>query len=239
MMGGARHALAFLTRVPIDNDNPRGMSSILAWFWLPGSVYGLIWMGARLAVPTIPANIGALVAVAGEVLLSGGLHWDGWADVFDAWGAPPDRRQAARQDARLGAMGVLVLGLGLWAVLALWQDTVARGPVLWAVLPPLLARSAMAVGLVVQPVDPDSQLANWLRSRVNPRGAWWSVAVSVASAMALTGLSGVYLILVIAVVLILFWAATRRLFGGINGDVLGASAILTEILWMAGQLGGW
>ena len=98
------HALQFLTRLPappIGVFDPADLSRSALWFPVVGAIVGAVvaaalWTGA-LASPWI----GALLALAAWVWVTGGLHLDGLSDVADAVGAAhrsPGRfpRRAAR-----------------------------------------------------------------------------------------------------------------------------------------------
>src|SRR3546814_9783083 len=67
-----------------------------------------------LALPPFAA---AIIALAFAILVTGGLHEDGLADVADGFGGGHDkaRKLAIMRDSRIGTYGVLALALVLAA----------------------------------------------------------------------------------------------------------------------------
>jgi len=114
-------AFAFLTRLPVwrgplrDEDLGRSVS----FFPLVGLVLGLGVTGLAAAVQGhLPPGLIAILLAALLAGLTGGLHLDGVADVFDALGG--GRRDRARmleimRDSRIGAHGAAALILVLLA----------------------------------------------------------------------------------------------------------------------------
>lgn len=211
---------------------------MLAWFWLPGIIYGAIWVFARVLAFRIDPVLAAMVAVGVEAGVSGGLHWDGWADVFDGFGAGPERRRAARQDARLGAIGGLFLVLAVFLMIRLWADVLPHLSLWAAMVPPLLARAVLAAGVAWQPMDSSSRLGRWMQQETFSPGAGVSVVVALAVTGVLQRTAGLEELAGVLLAVGGFWVWSRGQYGGINGDVLGASAILTEIAALI-SLGIW
>ena len=120
-------ALQFLTRLrlPVDVDfSPQAMRDSPRWYAAVGIGVGVVtgvvyWGAAALFTPVL----GALAALATGVILTGGLHEDGFADACDGLGGdrPRERVLEIMRDSRIGTYGVLGLGLmlaGKVAVLA-------------------------------------------------------------------------------------------------------------------------
>lgn len=226
-MRSMRSAIAFLTRIPTGFNGPLQRGTV-AWFWIPGLLAGLVWyLSFQLFGPTA---LGAVCAIGGEAVLTGGLHWDGWVDTFDGWMAPKDRRTVARRDSRIGTGGALFLGLALLAFWTLWTNSGSLSPMI-LILPPLWARASMAWGVSWRYVDPSSGSLNALVEATDGGTASWvTLIMSLLIAVLAIGFEGVNVFggTLLVVGLFMLWA--RKLFGGMNGDVLGASAILTEIV---------
>lgn len=225
-MKNLRAAIGFLTRIPMREAEPqRGM---LAWFWLPGLMAGIVWYLAFQALG--PTGLGAAAALAGEAVLTGGLHWDGLVDTFDGWMAPPAKRVQARRDARIGTGGALFLGLVLLAFWTLWSNAGGLSPVM-LILPPVWARASLAWGVSWRGLDPSSRSLNGI-VQVTEGGLWAWIPLMAALLFGILamGFEGVNVfggtLLVVGVFLL--WG--RRLYGGMNGDVIGASAIVTELV---------
>lgn len=229
-MGGLRYAVAFLTRIPwAAKGSPKTM---LGWFWVPGMLYGFLWVGLADLAPVWSLSVSAVLALAGETLLSGGLHWDGWVDVFDGWGASSERVQEARKDHRMGALGGIFLVLGVAAMGVFWRRAVlvaGSWPLLFG---PWLARSAMALATAYGPMDQESRLARWIQEQTQPGWAWLSVAIPVAFLLWIWPGRGGDALAVLAVADGAFLYGWIRRFQGLNGDVIGALAIFTEIVWL-------
>ncbi|MDR2908743.1 MAG: adenosylcobinamide-GDP ribazoletransferase [Oscillospiraceae bacterium] len=102
-----------------------GMRYTLCFF--PGVgvfIFGAQWLWSSAASGAFvsPVLFGAVAALL-PVLLTGGIHMDGFIDAMDAIGshAPPSRRLEILADPRVGAFGVMgcggyfILSAGLWA----------------------------------------------------------------------------------------------------------------------------
>ena len=145
---GALLAFRFLTRLPGKGDlRDADLGRSCAWFPVPGAVMGgLVLVGARLAGTHVPPALGAVLVVAALAWMTGGLHLDGVADVFDGLGGGHgDRERILRimRDSRIGALGATALALVLAAKAAAIAELLGRGA-LWPLLvAPVVARFAV------------------------------------------------------------------------------------------------
>lgn len=107
--------MQFLTRIPITKANmpaePTDFKGALCFFTLIGLIIGgfewlLFGIGAQ-----IDPLLGSLFATIGGMWITGGIHLDGLADVFDGFGAnrDADKTLEIMKDSRVGSFGVLAL----------------------------------------------------------------------------------------------------------------------------------
>src|SRR5947208_15930307 len=114
MMGRFLAAVQFLTIVPAAGGGPACAGAI--FFPLVGALIGLAAGGVRiLAGKIFPAPIAGLLALGMLIAITGALHEDGLADVFDAFraGRSPERIQAILKDSRIGVYGAVALVMTL------------------------------------------------------------------------------------------------------------------------------
>ncbi|MCL4496192.1 MAG: adenosylcobinamide-GDP ribazoletransferase [Firmicutes bacterium] len=239
---GLFDALAILTRIPVpqSGETRPQKSWALAWFPVVGALFGALWMIWLQDVPTLSVTLRAIGALATEVLLTGGLHWDGWADVFDGWAAPAQKRDEARRDSHIGTVGVLWLILGVVGFVGLWKGVAfVYGDAVIVFMAPVIARTAIAAGLAFMPVSDSSRLAGWFKETANPRSAFIAVVITAVIAEALWGWRGLAGLALIAGLVGMFMGYWSHFFRGVNGDVLGATVIFTELASMTIGLWLW
>lgn len=172
----------------------------------------------------------AVLAVAGLVAGSRALHVDGLADVADGLTASYDRERslAVMKSGTAGPAGVaavvLVLGVQSAALAALLRQE--QGWLVAGVLV-CLSRCALAVACTrgVPGARPDGLGATYVGS-VAPlaTGASWLAAAAVAFVVA--GPAGALSVLVAAGAVVLLLRRAVHRFGGVTGDVFGASVEL-------------
>lgn len=214
-----RAALQFLTVLPV-----RASSSSFGavWFPLVGCLLGIV-ASAALQLPQ-----GALLALLAVVVLTGGLHEDGVADVCDAVRAYRSREKMMEilHDSHIGAHGVLGL---LFSVLLRWQALDHLTGDVWIRLPAALGISrGMIVLLAAFTPVAGSDLGVNFQASVTKMAAWAVGVQSIVLSLAVGWRATVYL-LPLQVVLLF---ATRRWFiqrlGGLTGDCLGFYCQISE-----------
>jgi adenosylcobinamide-GDP ribazoletransferase len=230
-------AFRFLTRLP-GKGELRGadLGRSCAWFPLPGAALGLVVAGAaHLVGPRLPALLVAVLAVAALAWMTGGLHLDGVADVFDGLGGGHgDRERILRimRDSRIGAHGAAALVLLLAAKTAAVAELVARGALWPLVVAPAVARFTVVPLVVLLPYAREEGLGKPFRGTAGGReiAVAGLLAAAVVAPFAPGSLAPTAVALAAAGGLAL--AVSRRL-GGLTGDVYGACIELAEVALLA------
>jgi adenosylcobinamide-GDP ribazoletransferase len=230
-------AFQFLTRFPVPGPALRGsdLGRSTAWFPVPGAVMGLAVAGGCLAVEGhLPPALAAVLAVAALAWMSGGLHLDGVADVFDGLsGGHGDREKILRimRDSRIGAHGATALALVLAAKVAALAALLARGEVWPLVAAPALARFSAVPLVAFVPYARAEGLGKAFQGTTGGREV--AVAAVLASAavapFAPAALGPAAAALLAAATLA---AALRRRLGGLTGDGYGAAIEVVEVAFL-------
>ena len=172
------------------------------------------------------------LAVATQVVLTGGLHEDGLADSADGlWGAwTRERRLEIMRDSRIGSYGVLalILSVGLRAAAC---AALAVGPIglVALIASGAASRGAMAgVMCVMPPARTDGLSAR--AGRPGPATAFLSLAIGLSFCLLMLPIGAGLAAFVACVIGAAAVAASARTkIGGQTGDILGASQQLAEI----------
>ncbi len=233
-MRGLILAVQFLTRLPtpvLKDFRPEQLAGAIVWFpmvglLLGGLVAGAAWLGGR-----VDPWLGALLALAVWVAVTGALHLDGLADLADALGAahrhadPEARREkllAVLADPHLGVFGAVALFLQLLAKLVLLMLAVKAGAHLALILVPAWARWGVLVWSRLPSIKPG----------LGERFAWRVQAAPILVWALALGLASLEMpALWAAAVWVWAWRTyLRRRLGGMTGDALGAGVEWTETL---------
>ncbi len=216
----------------------------LCFFPLIGVVIGgllLIWQHF-----CVWAHIGVLVYAAGcvliPILVTGGIHMDGYLDVCDAKSSFGDREKLFEimKDSHIGAFAAIHLVLYLLLQFALfsgvdsWQKMVVVGCGF------VQSRAISALAAVTfQNAKGEGTLQNFTKSahrRTTIIAEFVLLAFAAAGMVIAGGLTGVVAFAAgVAVLAYYRWFSYRR-FGGITGDLAGYFLQLCEIFILAGAV---
>ncbi len=218
----------FKTRLePVPDMTEVGKS---AWtFPLAGAVIGVLLVVAHSVMAAhLPVVISAILVVGLWVVLTGGLHLDGWTDCWDALAASvsPERRFEILKDSRLGAFSALALIL----LLALKTAAVAQPnlPLMMLFLSPVISRSMMvAVGYGSRHRG-EGMAALFLASMDN-QALRWACIIGFVPAL-LAGWRGILAVVAAYLTALWFRKFAEKRLGAVNGDVLGAICELSEMV---------
>lgn len=221
-------AVQFLTLLPIARSAATAGQGAL-FFPLIGALLGAA-SGAVLQIARIAwgQSIAALIVILFLIVITGGLHEDGLADVADAFRAGRTREKIMLilKDSRIGSYGALAL---IVSVLIRWQALVnSKANVVLGMAAALaLSRTSLVITAAISPPAGDGlglafarSLSRTLAIVVSVEGIVIGLACGwqLGAAMALASL---------AVILLARTYFVRRL-GGVNGDCLGATCQAVE-----------
>ncbi len=201
-----------------------------AWaFPVVGALMGVILLVVHLLVGDhFPGAVRALLVVIVWVVLTGGLHLDGWTDCWDSLAAPVsrERRGEILKDSRLGSFGAL----GLMLLLGLKITTIAGPdfPVAALFVAPVVGRAMMVTASYGSRHGEDGMAALFL-SGMDQRsvGRAWILMIIVGLSAGLIGLVSIGLAYLGALA---FRRFAESGLGAVNGDVIGAMCELSETL---------
>lgn len=232
-------AFASYTRIPMPqvdwSEENRRWS--MCFFPLIGVVVGgLIWLWLALCDGLhIGPFLRGAIGTALPLLVTGGIHMDGFMDVTDAMSSwqTKEKRLEILKDSHVGAFAVIACGAYLLLMAGLLSEcTAAQGLGLTAAF--VLSRSMSAYAMVALPqAKKQGMLVDNARNADHHRvrlASWgWFAAAAVA---AVCGLGWYGLALPAGALACLGWYAHRakKYFGGISGDQAGWYVQVTELV---------
>jgi adenosylcobinamide-GDP ribazoletransferase len=234
-------AWQFLTAIPLSRSThdakPEELAASMSWYPLVGCLLGaLLVMADLLLAHVFSTQVMSVLLMLLLIGITRGLHQDGLADMVDglAGGRTAQVRLAIMRDGRVGAIGAtgLFLALGLrYAGL----NALPVGEHLALLLGmPVVGRWAMVVGAFhVTYARSEGGLAQPFLAHLS----WQHLCVATVTAgLVLTLLLGTWpalcCLLIGAALVRLSTAWFHRMFGGVTGDLLGATNEVAEILFI-------
>ena len=233
-------AFAMYSRLPMPRLAWTEENLSLAFCFFPGVGAAVGLLLALWAALAQWLGLGAAVTAAGclavPLLVTGGIHLDGFCDTADALASHQSRERKLEilKDSHVGAFALMACAVCLIAQFALWQEAELSGRALWVLaLVPVYSRAWSGLGVVTMPnargqgmlaTFSDAADGTWVRAVL--------AAVLSASAAGMVWLSPAAGGAAAAAGVLVFcyyrWKA-RREFGGITGDLAGWFLQLCEL----------
>ena len=227
-------ALQFLTILPVRITSEiakEDFGKSLRYFPLVGMLLGLALSGAALLSYVLPIPVVTVLIVILSLLLTGGLHLDGFADTCDGFYGRRSREKILEimRDSRVGVMGVA----GVFCLLSLKGVLIASlpqnglGKVL--ILMTLFARWSQVLVCCTSPYARAEGKARYFVEYAGVKellaGGFFTVAVF----LLLMRLWGLVLFVLSLLPVVLFLGYVRHKLGGVTGDVIGAASEIAEV----------
>ena len=229
--------LAFLTRLPVRGPSPAGEDLVRSGWTFPviGAFIGafgafVYWLALAFGLPPF---VGATLAVAATVLLTGALHEDGLADTADGFGADASRERTLdiMRDSQIGTYGAIAIALSL-LLRAGAIGGIADAALVAAALIAAHA-GARAAMLVFMRIVPGARSDGLSADAGTPPQNSALIAAGIAAILLLLclgfGATLAALLLLAGAGLAAAWLSVKEI-GGQTGDVLGAFEQVSEIL---------
>lgn len=224
-------AVRFLTILPVPGRNGKGdLARATFFFPLVGLLVGVVSIGiTRLLSLDSFGRLESLAFVTLPILLTGGLHVDGFSDFCDGFfgGKGKDEVLRIMRDSRIGVWGALGILLAVF-----WK---------WELLASLARRKEVFV-LALTASRWSQVVLSYFLSYANSEGG---LGQSVAKKVGLSELIGASALLALLVFFLKGWALLCwfallpflaglgfffwKRVGGITGDLLGAASEATEL----------
>ncbi len=228
------------SRMPDDGTVPQ----VAGWFPAVGLAigaagYALVHVGEVLPLVSHPQPmLVAALVIALWAVLTRMLHFDALADVSDGYWGSSDRarRLEIMSDSQVGAFGATAIALAIVVEFAALGSILGSPHELPLLLVPAIARFSATAGCWLGTPAREGGLGRSVMARPTVLGALPALVVLVGVMAAWWvgfGPEGtVFGVLGIVVALGVPHVLARR-FGGVTGDVLGASVVLTEVMLFA------
>jgi len=232
-------AFSMFSSVPMPNVewNKDNMRYSLCAFPLIGALIGLICWAAAFIFHTagLPSLLLAAVLTAIPVLITGGIHIDGFADTSDALAshAPMEKKHEILKDPHVGSFAVIKICLYYMLTFAFWACLIEYRPVP-VLLCFILSRSLSGLAVTLFPLAKNTGLAHAFAAAADKKRA--SVILFTASAaisvlLCICGIEGVGMAAAAWIVFAYYKLMSKKQFGGLTGDLAGWFLCLAE-LWM-------
>ena len=233
-------ALSFLTRIPIhiDDYSDDKLNKASGYFPLVGVFIGcLLGLCVYLLQLVLPISVSVVLVIIIGLLLTGGFHEDGLADVADGFGGAFDthRKLEIMKDSRLGTYGTLAL-ISLFAIK--YQTLVATSHIVMA----LIAAHGISRAFATSIIGTCPYVTEDTTSKVKPiakhlpssaQNRLWLTFCVLCAVLFLYGMSLLQLIALIVTcfaVRSVLIAWFKKHINGYTGDCLGAAQQIFEVL---------
>ncbi len=227
-------ALQFLTILPIKirlEIKAKDFGKSLVYFPVAGILIGSLLALILLVFNFLPHLVTAALVLVGSIIITGGIHLDGFADTCDGFygSKPKEKILEIMRDSRIGVMGVIgIVGLLLlkfslivsipqnilWKALIL-MAVFARWCQVWACYTSKYARKEGKAEYFIEYAGKKEFLAGGL--------------FTIVLFLLLMKTKGIILLALSILPIFLFINYIKRRIGGMTGDTIGATSEIAEI----------
>lgn len=236
-------AFSMYSKIPVPGVEwqEKNMKYAMCFFPLIGAVIGICIyaVGTLLFYCGVGKFFFSAVMTLLPILITGGIHMDGYMDTMDALGSYGDREKklAILKDSHAGAFAILGLGGYLLWNAAVWSEAkeellpvIACGYV--------LSRALSGLSVVTIPAARDSGLVKTFqdgahKQRVRAVMAVWMAAAAVGL-LYFHPAAGAAALLCAVIVFFYYRHICSRQFGGITGDLAGYFLQVCELAMLTG-----
>ncbi|AET67099.1 cobalamin 5''-phosphate synthase/cobalamin synthase [Desulfosporosinus orientis DSM 765] len=234
-MRGFLIAITFFTRIPLPvpkDITSEEFTQSYRYYPLVGLVIGLLlWLLAKALTPYYPPLVLGALLLGAELMLTGGIHLDGFMDSMDGLlsARTPERILEIMKDSRVGAhasmalSGLLILKFALLASLTPLSLTLL-------IVMPMLSRWVFQIGVIGFPYARSQGLGKGFHE-----ASQWIIFIISGVILCgisyyLLGLAGPLALGVTALLITIMSYRISALLGGLTGDLYGAFIELSEVI---------
>jgi len=233
------YALSFLTAIPvkIKKYTDEKAARTLYYFVSTGALLGII--NALALILLLNTSLGretiAVVIIVLNTALTGGLHMDGVADLFDSFGAHDrEKKLEIMKDSRTGTFGVLSLICLLALKTVFLMECMKKNMGMPALISAAVTARFVMVWLIrIFPAARKKGFAAHFKGLINKRALTFNSLVFAGILILLRpDISLLYLTIPVVIIILVISSGLSHNFKGLTGDVYGAMCELTELLML-------
>mgnify|MGYP002516104755 FL=1 len=239
--------LQFMTRIPIKADIgfDEEFHKSIVYFPLVGFVIGLIsFFIGSLAIRIFDPFITSILIVAGEVILTGGLHIDGLGDTFDAIYSNRDKERMLEimKDSRLGTNSLLAILFLVLIKIGLLNSAINSNLMYLIIFMPMISRLGVIVMLYKTVTPRKVGMGNIFIGKATLGMFITAIVYTIVIIVAIskfiflsTDFNIIRLLLSIVAVMIFDYLFKNHIYkkiDGVTGDILGCTIELGELIFL-------
>lgn len=223
---------SFLTIIPTSNSNLETIAKYMYFFPIVGIVIGLIIgsIGFGLSLFLDPLIVGLLI-VASFAIITGIHHTDGLADFADGLMAKgsKEKKLAAMKDLSTGSAGIVTIVLYVVGLIIAISLSSGYQLFLAILLSEIFAKFSMVLMASIGKSASLGSNSPFVELMKNKKKLILATIITLIPLIALGGSTGLLLFGGGVAFTMFLVVLTARSFGGITGDVLGATNELTRL----------
>ena len=239
-------AVMFFTRIPVNwnyfSNKPPNLTKAAWSFPIIGFLVGILSgiFGDLCIFIDLPIFLSCIIAIISSVLLTGAFHEDGLADTADGLGAGGSPRNIDKiiHDSRLGTYGVMSLILGILVKLGLILALFESGYSLVAIFSIGFATGKLSI-MIARNLFNNSEFAKTasIVGKISNKCLFIATLTWILPTLLVLDIYGILFgIILMTLTILLIGKKSKKAIGGINGDILGAIAFLTDIMFLFGNI---
>lgn len=238
-------ALSMYSRIPVPRVNweKENMRYAMCFFPMIGVVIGAVMYlaGWLLDKTSVGGLFRGVVFTLIPIIITGGIHMDGFMDTMDALGSWGDREKKLEilKDSHAGAFAILGMGCYLMWSVAVWSELPAEVLRVCSVSF-VLSRALSGFSVVTFPAARNSGLLKTFQDRAQKKVVritmclYVAAAVIMMAAMDARAMTGAVTGVMIA--FLYYVMVSRKQFGGVTGDLAGFFLETAELAMFTGIL---
>lgn len=214
--------------MPKTEWDEKAMRYAMCFFPLVGAVIGAAAFFAAAAMKALGAGdmLFSAVMTVLPIVLTGGIHMDGFIDTSDASASYADREKRLEilKDPHIGAFSVIYTAVYFVLMMGIWSEAeMADMPVI--AVGYILSRSLSGISVVRFPLAKNTGLAAAFSSAADKKRtaavlALW-IAAAVCAAVLIDMRRGIAAVIAAFAVFFIYRYMSVKRFGGITGDLAG------------------
>ena len=230
-------SLQFLTIINIKTDTPideKSFGKSVIFFPLIGAFIGvLLVIISRLTSAFLPVSVSDAIVLAVLILVTGGLHIDGFADTVDGFAGGKNKDDILRimKDSRIGTFGVVGIVMLLLTKYLSLQSLQPDTKYFVLITMPVIGRwSVLPMGLFFKYARIEGGTGKIFAESIRLKELIIGTIMALAIIIPLFRLKGFLMLAVIFIVTLLIGRYSKRKINGITGDVFGATIEINELI---------